>query len=249
MRQLSEPETSERFNSLSKIDEQVDLLFPVTETARQRLFAQQVSMRSRTSQCGAEPTDIAAESSLGAAPVAMDVPSGNSPTAAGASDTVQGTSAATASASSASGDDTAPFSAPPCEDLSGTGEALSVASSPTQSAPIPIPTHHSHLESLRSMEGMARFTSVSSTLPVEMSMSFSPPRGGGTARALPAVDVDAREEFTDFNYWKMDSVYVSAELEGLIAQDEAEEQQSGRPSPTPGTAASSSGKKSGWGRR
>lgn len=243
VRQLSEPEPSERFDRLSKIDEQVDMIFPVTETARLRLFAQQVSIHSRTSQAS---TDAAVASGAAiAARATADAPGGSSPTAA-ANDTTQGTSATTAAASTASDDAAPPFSA--TGEQQHFEEGLSTVSSPSHSAAISIPPQRHTLESLRSLEGMQRFMSSSSTFG-EMTMSSSPARG--KSRAVP-VDVDAREEFTDFNYWKMDGARVSAELEGLIAQEEAAqslEASASGASPRPGTGGSSSGKKSGWGRR
>ena len=266
MRQLSEPETSERFDRLAKIDEQVDMLFPVTEAARLRLFAQQTSIQSRTSQASTDAAAAAAAAAAGvslaavasgpaiAARAAADALGGGSPTALGAPETAQGTSATTAAGSTASDDGTVHFSASGGgEGLSGDG--LSGSSSPSKSGPIPIPTRHT-LESLRSLEGMHRFMSSSSAMGVEMSVSSmagpnSPTRGG--VRGPPAVDVDAREEFTDFNFWKMDGVTegVSAEREEIIAQEAAAQQEAGAAggSPRPGTAASAAVKKSGWGRR
>lgn len=253
VRQLSEPDTSERFDSLWKIDEQVDLLFPVTETARLRLFAQQVSNCSRTSNtstdaiitaaaavavggttCSSARSTTELDKALASGVSPTDTATGGSPPNDGTATHTHGTAGTTAAASTASDDP--PFSATGERTNENTADGLSGVSSPSHSAAAGLPTRHT-LESLRSLEGMQRFMSSSTTLGVDRSMSTSgsPTRG---ASRVPIVDVDAREEFTDFNYWKLDGVSVSSELEGLIAEEEAEQLRA--------STSNSNAKKSGW---
>lgn len=181
VRQLSEPAASGRFDSLSKIDDQVDLLFPVTETARRRLFAAQASGNGR-SKTTAVAAAVAAASAAAAASVSASP--GDTPDPAEAAAAAAAAVAAAASSASPRLD----------ADSAVDGGALTPGVLGTRLLPMESPT---------AALGAARLT-----------------REGSDHSFDAQVDVDARDEFNDNNFWKagisMDSV-AAAELEDLLA--------------------------------
>lgn len=198
VRQLSEPAASGRFDSLTKIDDQVDLLFPVTETARRRLFAAQASGGARS-----HPTAAAATAAASAAAAASLSPSPRP--AAGVArflshDTPEATDAATAAAVAAGDPGAAAAAAAAAVAAHAAADGVGDEVVPT---PNLLGTRLVPMESPEAAIGLVRLT-----------------REGSEHSFDAQVDVDARDEFNDNNFWKagisMDSV-AAAELEELLA--------------------------------
>eukprot|EP00892_Ulva_mutabilis_P011444 jgi/Ulvmu1/8672/UM047_0010.1 len=199
VRQLSEPAASGRFDSLSKIDDQVDLLFPVTETARRRLFAAQASGGSRHAAAAAAVAAASAAAaaslapSLGAAATGGRFFSRETPEATDATtaaNVAAGDSGAAAAAAAAAV--TADAAADDAEADAG-GEAAG-PSRLLGTRLVPMETQEEAL-------GLRRMT-----------------REGSDHSFDAQVDVDTRDEFNDNNFWRtgMDSV-AAGELEDLLA--------------------------------
>lgn len=183
MRQLSEPAASGRFNSLNKIDDHLDLLFPVTETARRRLFAAQASGSARNTAAAAA---VAAASAAAAASLTPALQS-----AAGAEPSDVDPEAAAAAAAA---DVVAAAAAPRPDGAAAAGSRPPPSLLATQLVP---------MESAEAAVLAPLLT-----------------REGSDHSFDAQVDVDARDEFNDNNFWKagisMDST-AAAELEDLLA--------------------------------